>query len=503
MKRKPLYIDRPDLLSEWDYEKNKDICSPDEVTAGSGKVVWWKCSICGFSYQKRIIDVVNGHGCRKCAYNKVSIENSKPSGKKNRDSLVVEDFPSIAKEWDAQKNAPLSTKDLTSWSEKKVWWICPKGHSYQATPGNRIHNESGCPYCSGKKVLAGFNDLETLFPDVAGMWNYDKNTMLPSEISPHSNNRNIWWKCSKGHEWKAPPNNLVNGASCPHCSSSLRTSLPEQAIVFYLKKVTTVDSRKKLFGWEVDAFLPDHKIAIEYDGIYYHSVQDVKEREARKNADLKQHGIILLRVKETLDHQEDKENTLFYDRSKQYKELDDVLKRLLVRINELAGTDYIIPFDFENNRVQILQAYKSHVKKNSIAYTHPELSEEWNYIRNGNMTPEMFSKGSGEKVWWSCAKGHEWQATIASRASGAGCPYCSGFKWKTGEGDLLTKFPEIASEWDYEKNNPLTPDKINPGSKKKVWWTCKKGHSYQATPNSRTSNGTGCPICAGRKPKSK
>ena len=63
-------------------------------------------------------------------------------------------------------------------SEKKVWWICSKGHEWEAYISNRASKNVGCPYCAGKKVLKGFNDLETLCPDVAQEWNYDKNDNL-------------------------------------------------------------------------------------------------------------------------------------------------------------------------------------------------------------------------------------------------------------------------------------------------------------------------------------
>ena len=63
-----------------------------------------------------------------------------------------------------------------------------------------------------------------------------------------------------------------------------------------------------------------------------------------------------------------------------------------------------------------------------------------------------------------------------------------------GENDLATLFPEIAKEadgWD--------PTTITKGSTKKLPWKCDKGHKWEATPNVRTFQGTGCPFCAGQK----
>ena len=63
-----------------------------------------------------------------------------------------------------RKNGNLSPQQVTPNSNRKVWWQCEEGHDYQATVAARTVRRSGCPYCSGKKVLAGFNDIATLVP---------------------------------------------------------------------------------------------------------------------------------------------------------------------------------------------------------------------------------------------------------------------------------------------------------------------------------------------------
>lgn len=66
-------------------------------------------------------------------------------------------------------------------SHKKVIWKCKLGHEWIATVKSRTINRTGCPYCSHNKVLAGFNDLATLFPEVANEWS-DKNEKKPTEV---------------------------------------------------------------------------------------------------------------------------------------------------------------------------------------------------------------------------------------------------------------------------------------------------------------------------------
>ena len=92
------------------------------------------------------------------------------------------------------------------------------------------------------------------------------------------------------------------------------------------------------------------------------------------------------------------------------------------------------------------------------------------------------------------------QATIVDRNNGHRCPYCTGKKVLKGYNDLQTLNPTLAKEWNYEKNNGLTPMDVAPNSHKKVWWKCNKGHEWQAIIGNR-HKGNGCPIC--RKLKSK
>lgn len=78
---------------------------------------------------------------------------------------------------------------------------------------------SGCPYCAGRKVLPGFNDLETLYPDVAAQWHREKNGPLsPRDVSTGSKIR-IWWRCPEGHSWQSPvASRTAWGHGCPVCA---------------------------------------------------------------------------------------------------------------------------------------------------------------------------------------------------------------------------------------------------------------------------------------------
>lgn len=70
------FFKRKDLMLEWDAIKNKDL-DPKQLKVGSGRKVWWKCSLCSYSWQTVIAarSYGVGKGCRKC--NQFSGELSK------------------------------------------------------------------------------------------------------------------------------------------------------------------------------------------------------------------------------------------------------------------------------------------------------------------------------------------------------------------------------------------------------------------------------------------
>lgn len=133
-----------------------------------------------------------------------------------------------------------------------------------------------------------------------------------------------------------------------------------------------------------------------------------------------------------------------------------------------------------------------------IARNKLELLSEWNNEKNGALTPADVSIGTHRKVWWKCAKGHEWHAEIKMRFKGKGCPICANRKVLVGENDLGTVYPEIAAQWHPTKNGSLTPHAVVPGTYRKAWWRCDQGHEWEASIASRALNGSGCPACAGQ-----
>ena len=192
MAEKKYVIDNAELMAEWNWEKNKELnFDPEKLTVGSGAKVWWKCQK-GHEWQAVIANRNNGKGCPYCS--------GRYAIKGENDLETVN--PTLAKEWNYEKNDGLTPDEVMPNSNKKVWWKCQKGHEWQAVISNR-NNGNGCPYCAERYAIKGQNDLQTVNPILAREWNYKKNNGLtPLDIMANSNKK-VWWKCQKGHEWKA------------------------------------------------------------------------------------------------------------------------------------------------------------------------------------------------------------------------------------------------------------------------------------------------------------
>lgn len=405
--------------------------------------------------------------------------------------------PEIAREWHPTKNGDLKPSDVSYGSSKKVWWLCKLGHPWEDTVAHRKQGRK-CPYCSGKKVLIGFNDLATTRPDLASEWHPTKNgTLKPTDFTKGSEKK-VWWICPRGHEYPARISNRTHGRGCSVCNREKNTSFPEQAIFYYLSKYLKCYNREIVFGHEADIYLPELKTVIEYDGNLYHQGEEAKRREEEKDSCFKSHGLTIVRVKErrTMPEIEVKDNIIFYKIDSEHTFLPLVLKEIF----KMMSISKPISFDLDKDKPYIYESFLTYEKENSIATKNPELLKEWHPIKNGSLKPEYLRSTSSKTVWWLCPKcGYEWPKQVYKRTSGTGCPVCAGRVVKKGYNDLATLRPDLAKEWDYSQNGDLTPSDVTLHASNTVNWKCDKCHgSYPSTVNNR-SNGYGCPFCAGQK----
>ena len=227
----------PEIAGLWDDEANGGL-KPTGVTPGSHTKVFWKCEK-GHKWSAPPYALVNqGCGCPYCARYKVA-----PG-----ETDLATEYPELAAQWSPRNQ--LKPSEVLGGSEQKAWWRCPKGHEYQAMIFSRTSMKTGCPYCAGKKVLAGFNDLATTHPTIARQWYAPLNDKTPEEITAGSHYR-AWWECADGHVWQAEVASRTRkkAAGCPVCAGKkVKFSWRYDALI-----VDQVDGRRTARGAPVGA----------------------------------------------------------------------------------------------------------------------------------------------------------------------------------------------------------------------------------------------------------
>lgn len=335
--------------------------------------------------------------------------------------------PKLKQEWDFEKNIKISPYNLSINSGRKVWWKCKKGHSSQAVIQTRRFTK--CPYCANR-LASRENNLAVLYPDIAKDWNYEKNNGKSPEEFVAASGAKVWWKCKNcGYEWKAQISSRTSkNTNCPICSRKYETSFPEQTILFYLEQIIDVQSRKLLFGFESDIFIPELHLAIEYNGVFFHNKPETIIRDLKKKAKFSENKIDLIVVEETkeeLNQIELKNNVINYKPTRSYDNLKEVIENLIKYISTKTGKSYIIDIDVRRDHNIIFARYANNKIKNSFANKYPDKIIYWDDKLNGNLQPSMVLAGANYAVYWKCPRcGKSWKASPRSFSRTKKCPLC-------------------------------------------------------------------------------
>jgi very-short-patch-repair endonuclease len=196
------------LASEWHPTKNKDL-KPSQVALQSNKKVWWRCKNNPLHEWDASPNSRSTRGCPFCSNCRVATGVN--------DLLTT--HPVLANEFHPTKNYEINLARLTASSMTKVWWLCSLGHEWFVPVRSRTLNGVTCLVCSNRKVLSGFNDLQTIAPEVALEWHPTKNPgMHPTSVLSGSLKK-VWWICSNKHEYESFICVRVSGKRCPYCSN--------------------------------------------------------------------------------------------------------------------------------------------------------------------------------------------------------------------------------------------------------------------------------------------
>lgn len=258
---------RPDLVAQWAASNTAD---PHTIGLRSRVVAAWTCTE-GHEWHCPVWERADGATCRVCSGNEVCV------GFNDLASLD----PDLAAQWHSSNDR--SPEEVTRGSHYEAMWLCPNCDcDWKAKVAERALSGQGCPFCAGKRVKVGFNDLATLRPDIAAEWS-PANFLTPTDVTVGSSRR-IEWLCSKGHTWSAVVAGRTRGRGCPHCVAPTWVSGGERAMAEFVAEIVpellTQTSVRSIAGVaEFDVYVPDKAIAFEYNGLYWHSEANGKDHK--------------------------------------------------------------------------------------------------------------------------------------------------------------------------------------------------------------------------------
>lgn len=337
----------------------------------------------------------------------------------------------LLEQWDSDANGTVTPQTVAYGSGKKAWWRCERGHSWQAVVNSRSGG-SGCPVCAGKVPLNGENDLATELPELAGQWHPTQNTpFTPSSVTPGSH-RLVWWRCEKGHEWRATVKSRVEGSGCPVCAgrkllvgvNDLATVNPALAAQWHPTK---------------NGRLEPHMVLPTTTRRVWWRCEEGHEWQAKVQDRMRGTGCPVCCGQKTVPGVND---------------LASCYPRLADQWHPTKnGTRKPWEVSASSNRRVWWQCEKGHAWQasiysrvleqtgcpyctnrkvlagfNDLATQEPNIARQWHGTLNGTLTPTQVTVGSRRKVWWICPEGHVWKTAVFARTGSkkTGCPVCAG-----------------------------------------------------------------------------
>lgn len=405
-------------------------------------------------------------------------------------------YPDLATEWHPERNGDLTPRHVTAGSNRKVWWRCSvdPAHEWEAIVQSRVRG-NGCPYCAGQRATPA-TCLRSLHPAVANEWHPSKNgTLTPCDVLAGSAKK-VWWRCSASplHEWKAEIRSRSRGGGCPICAS-LATTHPHLAAEWHSEKNGTLTPKDVSRGsarrvWWKCSVDPSHewtatpndrtngtgcpicagKVATHETCLQILFPNLASEWHPEKNEAMTPNDVTPGSGKKVWWR-------CSVDPSHEWEAA--VYSRVCGNGCPVCSGQLVTP-------------------RTSLQTLYPNIAAEWHTEKNGSLSPNDVTAGSGHIAWWrwSSNPAHEWQAVVHHRVYGTGCPICAG-RVAAPDTCLQTLHPDIADEWHPNKNGDLTPRDVVLGSNRKVWWRCSvdPSHVWQAVIHARTRLGSGCPFC--------
>ena len=416
----------PDFVKQWHPDNE---LKPETTARSSNKKVLWQCEVSPehtweATPNSRFKNIDKVRGCPYCSGVLVN------TGVND----LASQYPDVAKQWSSRNG--LSPSEVHAGSHKKFWWVGDCGHEWDASPLTRTSQGDGCPYCAGKRVLKGFNDLRTRHPDLAKEW-YDDHDV--STVTAGSGYR-ATWKGGCGHEWETEVIRRVQGEGCPYCAgkrvlkgfNDLASKRPDLEGMWHDSNPRRADEVTAGSSFMAAWVCPEGHItkARVIEKISYTTKCPVCEGTATAE------GINDFATKHP-------------DLVKQWVRGAKRPSEVRPMSNAIAtwrceeGHEWNAPFQrrVSGHGCPFCAGQRAITGVNDLASQHPDLVREWH--PDNRVDPSEVAKGSSTRYKWKCSEGHEWEISPNSRTTrgGTGCPVC----WSSGRSMMeadMAKFIE-------------------------------------------------------------
>lgn len=352
---------------------------------------------------------------------------------------MLSDHP-VACEFDLELNAPWTPETVQYSSKDKFWWRCTANprHVWHANVNNRTKKSkpTGCRLCRGNHVADGDVPLERSLagrcPQTARELNEARSGFTARQVL-YGSKQVAWWSCPRGHEdYDMPINSRTHATKPQGCPFCAGKRISPGRCLARLAPAVAAEFLEEVNGVRVDQVFSQS-------------------------------------------------NTIFV-----WQCAVDASHRWPASPNNRVGRGSGCPF-CSGARIWDL---------NRLSVLRPDLAGQWDTVRNDAITPHDVSIGSGLRVHWICLAGpdHRWVTSVHKRASGRGCPACTGNQVSVTN-SLLANRPDLAAQFDARRSG-FSAAELTVNSNRKVWWICpiNPEHSWDAVVNNR-ANGAGCRDC--------
>lgn len=387
----------------------------------------WQCDK-GHTWTSTYSNIQSGRSCPYCS---------------NRAQKTPEDFRNIAKKRGFEWLGP-----LTSLTKDKTEWMCSSGHRWMARYNN-IQQGSGCPFCAGTAsktesdyyALAVLRDFQWLGPYVS--------TVIEKTS----------WQCQDGHQWMSTFSSIQQGSGCPICSGKA----PKTPYDYHLLATKRgfqwlgpeVQSIRMKTGWKC---AEGHQWTTRYNSIQQGYSCPFCAGTAKKIPD-DYHALASFRG---------------------FMWLGPVVENTSIRTRWSCGNCHTweVPYHDIQSGNGCPHCYGNFPKDDS---DYADLA-----LKRGIRWLGPSVRNVGEKTWWRCEDGHDWETAYDSIRIGHGCPYCAKVVPKTPQ-----DYHDLATIRGYSWLGPEVPN-----TSTKTQWVCKEGHIWEARFSDINLKESSCPNCS-------